>query len=700
MIRYFNYLLSIILFAIFLIFNINSKISTNLQSILPQSENKELLSQFLTLKENKKLFVLIKGSNKKALNNLKEYEKNLLKIDGIKKETKKFNKELANYKEDYYLYLNQLNKNKLKNLNEQDELSKLYKKILNSFIVVPLNRQDPLSLFEKNISDIHIKNGKIFLKDYGYLSIFKIDKNINTLNEYEIIYDKIQALKKENITTFSSIYYFVENSRYIKQDANKIIIIATLILLFLYLFILRNIKLLANTLFTLASSALLATIFITSLYEEISIFVLVFGLSISTISIDYMFHNYFHKNYGNNNRFNKEVFWGFFTTFFAFFILSFIDFLLIKQITQFAMISIFSSYIIFTFIYPKIGFLQKELKFFPLNLQRVKYNYFFIFSILAILYSSLNLNFDFNIKSLDYDNKKLKKQEEFLKTNLLNKELTTIVIKAKTIDELIMYNEQIKLLDKNSTSSLDQLISKTNFFKKNEEFSKLQFSKIQANIDNNTVKVGFKKETFKNIYTHKTKPPVYTYKKLKDFAIAIKKYKDGYLSFVLISKDKTQEVLKENFAYSINLKNLFEKSLKKDFNKMLSLGILSLVFIIFILLLITKRKIFQALTFLTLPSAFIFLYLSIIPINILHIFMLFIILAISIDYAIYSSKDNSLQTKESIIFSALSSFTGFGVLVFSNTASLFSIGSVATLGILAILILILFQKVNNETSSF
>ncbi len=106
-----------------------------------------------------------------------------------------------------------------------------------------------------------------------------------------------------------------------------------------------------------------------------------------------------------------------------------------------------------------------------------------------------------------------------------------------------------------------------------------------------------------------------------------------------------------------------------------------------------------ALNFLIFPSALIFLYLSFIPVNILHIFMFFIILSISIDYAIYSSKDNSKQTNKAIIFSAISSFAGFGVLIFSDINSLFSIGSVATLGIFAILILIFFQKVENASKS-
>ncbi len=144
-------------------------------------------------------------------------------------------------------------------------------------------------------------------------------------------------------------------------------------------FILRNISLLSNTLLTLASSSLFATLILTFIYEEISIFVLVFGLSISTIAIDYMFHHYFHKNYEKKSAFNKEVFLGFFTTFTAFFILSFCNFLLIEQITRFAMVSLLCSYIIFAFVYPKISFRQKDFNLYTQNKISIKKFYFFCY---------------------------------------------------------------------------------------------------------------------------------------------------------------------------------------------------------------------------------------------------------------------------------------------------------------------------------
>ena len=68
------------------------------------------------------------------------------------------------------------------------------------------------------------------------------------------------------------------------------------------------------------------------------------------------------------------------------------------------------------------------------------------------------------------------------------------------------------------------------------------------------------------------------------------------------------------------------KNLENDLEKMFILGASSLLFIIIILIFVAKNRVIQALNFLLFPSALIFIYLSFVAVNILHIFMFFIIL--------------------------------------------------------------------------
>ncbi|NOR55887.1 MAG: hypothetical protein GQ531_06735, partial [Sulfurovum sp.] len=50
------------------------------------------------------------------------------------------------------------------------------------------------------------------------------------------------------------------------------------------------------------------------------------------------------------------------------------------------------------------------------------------------------------------------------------------------------------------------------------------------------------------------------------------------------------------------------------------------------------------------------------------------------------------RTKEAIAYSLISTFAGFGVLVFSQISALFSLGIVASIGLLSVFILLLFLK--------
>jgi predicted exporter len=77
----------------------------------------------------------------------------------------------------------------------------------------------------------------------------------------------------------------------------------------------------------------------------------------------------------------------------------------------------------------------------------------------------------------------------------------------------------------------------------------------------------------------------------------------------------------------------------------------------------------------------------------MHFFALIILIAIGIDYGIYmSNTQNKFNTILAIRYSLLSTFAGFGVLIFSSIVALNSIGLVISLGIISIFILIKVMK--------
>ncbi|RXJ84813.1 hypothetical protein, partial [Arcobacter sp. CECT 8985] len=351
-------------------------ISNNILTILPSSKEKSLLLNYDKLKASKTIIVSTKGLDENSYKNIKKIDKELSNIKYLSLKQNNSNNFKNEYLKKYHLYLNKMNEHKIKSLNIQNELSNLYSSLTNSFFPIIINNKDPFNLFEniKTNSALDIKNSHLIIKDYGYISFFDIDKKANSLKQYKQIYNEISKIKKRfnNTTIFSPIFYYVENQKAIKNDVNKIVIVATIILFILYIFMIKNFSLLFHTVSALATSIILSIIILSLFFNNISIFTLVFGISISTVAIDYMFHLYMNDYYVKNKSFNKEVFFGFLTTIIAFFIISFTSFDLIKQISIFAMSTLFISYLQFSILFPKIGFTRKKEFEIKINLFKIK----------------------------------------------------------------------------------------------------------------------------------------------------------------------------------------------------------------------------------------------------------------------------------------------------------------------------------------
>ncbi len=699
--NYINILIFFILFFLVIKFDSFSNISTKLETILPNSNNKELLKEFSKFKTSKKLFLAYKGLDKNSLKQLKILEKKLSSIKGLNLDTFSKSSSLREYENSFKLYNLRINEKKLNTLNVKKDLNKIRKNLINSDFSFILDKSDPFNLYLKDKKTKQIlKNSHLFLKDYGYLSIFTINNSVNSLKEYERIYDsiyKIRNKRNHEIKLFSSIFYFVENQREIKSDVNAIILLSSIILIFLYLIILKNIKLLFNTLLTLSSSILFALLLSSFIFKELSIFVLVFGISISTVAVDYMFHHYMHKYYENKKSFNYNVFFGMITTVGAFFIISFISFDLLKQISYFAIFSLLFSYVQFSFLYPKIKFFKKEKnenknKYYNFNLNFKPY-IITLFSLFVILFTFKEVHFDLDIKNLDVQNTKLKNSENFFFTKLQKEKSTTVLIKAKSIEDLLNNAKDLKEKYITSYIPISVLLSKKQFQKKSEKINELNLNNLRSQIKKETTRLGFRDNFFKQAYEKQMTAPIYTVEEINSYGFELRKYKDLYISYALISTKNLNEVYKLPYINPLSIKIMFEETLFSLYKDLLFLGSITLIFIFLMLFLICKENYLLAINFILFPLSIILLSSLFIRFNILHIFMIFIILAISIDFGIYlSSKNLDINTKKAIFFSLLSTFSGFGVLIFSKINALFSIGLIASIGIIALMLLLVFQK--------
>lgn len=696
--NYVNILLFIGLSLLIISFNTFSSISTELQTILPNSEKKELLNEFNKFQNTKKIFLIVEGLDNNSLIKIKKLEEEFNKIDSVTLDKLHRNKKLEKYKDDYKFFIEDIDKNSFDKLYITKKLEEIKYNLINSTFSFFIDKKDPLDIFKENISvnTLSFKNNHLIIKDSAYISIFNLDNAVNSTSQYERIYDAINSvtLTEKGIKVFSPIFYFVENSRIIKEDVNDIIIFSTAILLLLYLVILRNLKLLVNTLITLTSSIFLALFICSFIFDKLSIFVIVFGISISTVAIDYMFHHYVHKYYEEKKGFNKDVFLGMITTVGAFTILSFVSFDLIKQICYFSIISLLFSYIQFAFFYPKIKFSQKNIstKYYKLY-SKMKPIYVIAFTLVLIILSIGKFNFDLNLKNLDINNVQLKQKEDYFNNKLnLNKNIP-VLIKAKSIDKLIENARILKNEYSNSYIPISVLISEKEFSNKKLLLENINLKEIKNELDEKSIKFGFKANYFKDAYVLNYEKPIYTNESIKDLGIEIIEFKDSFLTYANLPKDKIEEFSKYDFVENISIKTMFEENLTSIYDELFIYGAITIIFILIMVFLSTKDNFLISLTYLIFPISLIVSLSYFMTFNILHFFMLFVIISISIDFGIYlGSKDLDKSTYKAVLFSLLSTFAGFGVLIFSKINALFSIGIIASIGIFAIAILIIILK--------
>ena len=700
LIKFSNFIILAVTLVIFFILHPENNFSFKFSSLLSGNEKKlyDISSNF---KKSDTLFIAVKGFKKENLNTLKEIEKELLSLNQIKSIVNQNNTNYEKYKEKYNFYLNNFNYNKSDEVNIKDKLLTSYNNLLNSTLYFNIDKEDPLSLIKKGKiqKNFTFKNGKIVLNDYGYLSILSLDA-INDEKSKIDLYTKIQniVVKYDKVKTFTPLYYYVENSKKIQSDVQTIIYLSVIILSILYLVLLRNVYLFINVLTTLVSSVLLSEIFISFIFQEISIIALAFSIAVTSVSIDYMFHHYLHNYYDTNNGFNKSVFIGYMTTVLSFVLISFIDFPLIQQISLFSAISLTIAYIHFAFIYPYINI--KYVKPYKLNRSKNAFKLngiiISIITLIIIFTSVTQLKFDFNMKNLDYQNIDRMDDEYFFRSKLKQKDTTPILISATSIEKLITNAKQIKSIDAQARIKFASLLSKDEFLVKKEFLEKFGFEDLKKELTSISLEIGFKKDYFLNTYSlEKLFPtfPKYTLDVLNDMKLNIIYDGKMYSTYGVINNAKLNEIEKLNFVSLLGIKHIFEKSLSRVYDDLMIFGTFTILFIVFILFFTVKKRFLQALNYILVPVSLVLLYGVFIPLNIMHIFMLFIIIALGIDYGIYMSEEKvSSQTNLSIIYSLISTFAGFGILVFSEINSLYSVSIVTIIGIIGILFLLFFQK--------
>lgn len=507
------------------------------------------------------------------------------------------------------------------------------------------------------------------------------------------------ASYKEGVIIFSPNFYSVENSAYIQNDVEKITALTILMLIGVYFFLLRNKIMLIFSLVTLFFSGLMAILLVKLMFTDVSMLVVAFGAGIATIAEDYLFMLFLNDSY-RKQQFNWAVFWGFSATEVGLLSLSFIDFPLVSQLAWFAFISLAISYLLFAFIFPHLKFYpettpgKSDLFFNQLHkLRRIPPVIFTALSLVFILLSLPYLTFDSNFRHLDYQNIPLLKAEKLFEETL-GEDRIPIIITGENIEKLLQNTEVLRERAPDSYSVSNVALSTATSLERTQKIKEYDFKTLRTHLEEEGKKAGFREGIFKNAYLPLENLSPYTLNTdaLRILGAEILKTDTGVMSLGYIQKVDLPHIVTYPFFTPIDAKNLLSSSASnalKEFTTIFSVGFALMLTII---IAVTRRRALYALNFLFFPmSVILILFAASGSYNLMHLFALFLMMVYGIDYGIYLTGGEISNSMKAVVYSCLTTFAGFGILILSDVPAVHSIGEVSIVGILAMLALF-FQK--------
>ena len=685
--KYINISIFTVLAFLFLVFSSHINFSTNFIEIFFSQKSLKLFNIAKEFGISNEIFISKKGFNKKSLDELKVIAKELKKLPEISKVEVSFgiSKEIKKYLRENFYLLADFNNTKITNSDIEKKLQTIKKNIYNSFIYAPVNSYDPLNLFKTDFKPSH---KFLKLKNYGYIIKAKTTVNTSDAAKGRIVYDKINLILKRYPDTivYAPFFFLIENSAHIRSDAQIIMLISTILLLILYFIILKNHKLFLNATIAIGSSVLSAVLLTSLIFKSISILALVFGISITTISIDYMFHYYFHGDFSRKKLLlQKRVFFGFLTTVGVFVIFSFIDISLFEQLAIFSVVSLSVAYALFTWVFVHLGISPPIVKKSKKKTKNLNPLHVAILSFIFLGFAYHNLHFDNNLKNLDYQNDKLLKLSKKFNSISQRDRYKSIIIKAKNKELLLEKYEKILQIYPSMLGIGKFVFSDKKCKGKMAKLKRYDFDKVKKYIEIYSKKIGFN-DTFKNAYKGVDRLKC-DMKILDGMHFKIIKNADNYYTLAFINKD----LIKPNKLFeTVDLAKSLSSDTKEMKDTLEKFMFMSIAFIFVVLFFTYGREMFYPAIYLLFPVSIVLFSISLLgKINIMHIFALVILIAISIDYGIYMYKTPTIgETKMAIKYALLSTFFGFGILIFSSTVALYSIGFVITLGVASIFLLL------------
>lgn len=638
--------------------------------------------------------IIVESDNEQeAINTSNKIAQDLAKFDTLHVQTNNFS--IKSLSRDLIPYKNGLISKSDKQLLQSGKFRELtdntIKRNTQSMMpnIVPL-RDDPFGLLSDYIvtmgntdTNWNINHGfmwqQIGNKHYVMIPIDTDNSNMSRFsNQINTIYNNINMYNSQN-TTVHLTGVPVHSATMAKTSQNQMTFISILsiiaVILFNYLLFKRFITLIP-IISSLFIGFLSGTIVLILCFSNPHILTFVFGTTLIGLGVDYSFHQITATSLKNKDQIYENMLHSFLTTVVCFLPLAFSQISLLQQISVFTITGISTIYIGLRLFLPiKFNVKTKPMKT-PIVLSRKKRIFTAIIMGIIIVTTIPFVRIENNMRQLYRPNHQIAEQDAFFQKLNKSESGEIMLIRGKSIDEILQRQEEIKShgID---FFSISNIIPSTKTQIKNAELAQKLYEKQSKYLQ--------KKLSLKNVPTF-VDSDILTIDNIKsDFVrnwINKLVIQDGQYFYSVSQINNEIKIDDENVKIisTSKLLNQYIEQCSIETYKLLAICGICLVLLLSVLY--KKRAIIYLI-----PSVFaILLSISILtwfatPINFFHLLSFFIVIGLGIDYTIFNINTNNEKETRPVMFSFLTSFIGFGLLSFTSFFLIKSMGITLGLGL-------------------
>ncbi|MBN1599201.1 MAG: MMPL family transporter [Bacteroidales bacterium] len=571
-------------------------------------------------------------------------------------------------------------------------------------------------------------------------------KNALFIADLNDLISNIKTGKKQvvNIDYIGALPIATANALRIKKDIRLTVTLAVIVIIILIYYFFRRKRILWIIMLPAVFGASVSLLYFAFFMNRVSVISLGIGSVLLGITVDYALHLLTHLKHHEDltqsvKKVRVPVLMSGLTTAIAFLCLLLLSSPAMKQLGIFAAISVLSAALLSVFVLPFI----LPQKLFKLSLSSntiierlARYrsrNKSLIFLVILIgtivmLYFSRFAEFEKDIEKSNYMPDNLAGNQKRLdEISAINKKKIYLLSTGNNLDEAVSQASEdlIRLKQLKSEGNLARFNGiqsvlipenqqKESIEKWNEFWSKEKIDLLKSQISEAATKNNFKSNAFDAFFTHLEKNfqpiPVDSLSSLfslftENLCVSLKD-KSVVITVLGIEGDIQKEHVTDAFINNENTlildrKDFFVKifnTIKADFDDLVKTTLL-VVFIIILIFL--GRSEMAIITFLPIVISWIWtlgiMGISGIKLNFFNIIICTLIFGLGIDYSIFITKgliqkyrygrDDLVSFKSSILISVFTTLSGLGVLLMAKHPALHSIASLATVGIISVVLI-------------